>query len=257
LLNVMKQLDGGGELWLDDVEINGQCEDFSRDPCWEAFGNRRTYETRNVRPRFDFGFSSTQFAGGKSSGELGGLFFRGDCRYPERLAAYGDPLNLLTLEQPLRASGKVCLRRAVTDSTTLLGFYHSTHSLRVNPSQRFSTPVDFLGVAIEGPSSEGFYFYPVYRNHGDGAGHGAGVNPPRIYPDNRIHDWMIEYDPGSAGGDGTITVSLDDQAVRIALAPGDRAAGAQFDRFGLVTPWVDGNGQHVYVDDLNYTCNQD
>jgi hypothetical protein len=41
------------------------------------------------------------------------------------------------------------------------------------------------------------------------------------------------------------------------LAPGHKVVDAQFDRFGLVTPWIDGNGQHVYFDDLRYTCRQE
>ena len=257
LVNVLKQFDGGGTLWLDNVIVNGEREEFGGDPQWDALGNRRTYETRNVRPRFDFGFTPTRHAGGKAAGELGGLFFRGDCRYHDRLAAYGDRLGLLTLERPLRASGKVCLRRGVSDSTTLIGFYHSKHSLSVNPSQQFSTPKNFLGAAIEGPSREGFHFYAVYRNqHGDTSS-GMGVNPPRIHPDGAAHDWTLEYDPAAANGNGRITVSLDGKAVSVDLAPGAKAAGAELDRFGLVTPWIDGNGQHVFFDDLSYTCRQE
>jgi hypothetical protein len=112
-------------------------------------------------------------------------------------------------------------------------------------------------VAIEGPSSEGFYFYPVYRNHGDGESRGMGANPPRIYPDGKTHDWTLDYAPAAAGGHGRLTVALDGHAVSIDLPPGDKAAGAQFDRFGLVTPWVDGNGQQVYFDDLSYTGRQE
>jgi len=257
VVNVMKQFDGGGTLWLDDVTVNGEREEFGSDPKWDEFGNRRTYETRNVRPRFDFGFTPTHHAGGKAAGEMGGLFFRGDCRYADRLAAYGDRLDPSTLARPLRASGKVCLRRGVSDSTTLVGFYHSAHSLSVISSQQFSTPKDFLGAAIEGPSGEGFYLYPVYHNHGGGASRGMGANPPRIYPDGATHDWTIEYDPAAANGNGRITVSLDGKGVSVDLAPGDRASGAQFDRFGLVTPWIDGNGQHVYFDDLSYTSRQE
>jgi hypothetical protein len=257
VVNVMKQFDGAGTLWLDNVTINGERQEFDSDPNWDASGNRRAYETRIVRPRFDFGFTPTHYAGGRDAGELGGLFFRGDCRYDERLAAYGDRLNPLTLERPLRASGKVSLRRGVSDSTTLIGFYHSAHSLFVNPSQQFGTPKDFLGAAIEGPSGEGFYFYPVYRNHNDGASSGMGTNPPRIYPDGAGHDWTLEYDPAAADGNGRITVTLDGKVAGMNLAPGIKAAGARFDRFGLVTPWVDGNGQHAYFDDLSYTCRQE
>lgn len=257
ILNVMKQFDNAGTLWLDDITINGAREDFTVDPQWNESGNRRTYETLNVRPRFDFGYSPTQFATGKTAGELGGLFFRGDCRYAERLAAYGDRLAALTLDRPLHASGKVCLRRGVSDSTTLIGFYHSARSLWMNPSQQCATPKDFLGIAIEGPSGDGFYFYPVYRNHGDGTGNAVKAHPPHIYPDGSAHDWTLEYDPAAANGNGRITVTLDAQVVHMNLAPGDRDAGAQFDRFGLVTPWIDGNGQSVYFDDLAYTCLQD
>jgi len=257
VFNVMKQFDGGGRLWLDNVTVNGEREEFTIDPKWEASGNRRTYESRNVRPRFDFGFSPTQHAGGKAAGELGGLFFRGDCRYPERLAAYGDRLSPLTLEKPLRASGRVSLRRGVSDSTTLIGFYHSARSLEVNPSQQHGTPKNFLGAAVEGPSSEGFFFYPLYRNDGGGVSSGMGANPPRIYPDGKAHDWTLEYNPAAADGKGRITVTLDGHAVNKDLSPGDKAAGAHFDRFGLVTPWIDGNGQHVYFDDLSYTSRQE
>jgi hypothetical protein len=257
ILNVMKQFDTPGRLWLDDVTVNDERDEFDKDPRWDASGNRRTYETRIVRPRFDFGFSATHHAGGKSSGELGGLFFRGDCRYAERLAAYGDRLNPLTLNKPLRASGKVCMRRGVTDSTTLIGFYHSAHSLWVNPSQQFSTPQDFLGAAIEGPSREGFQFYPVYRNHGGGMSSGIAPNAAHIYPDGKTHDWTLEYDPTAAGGNGRMTITFDGQSASIDLAPGDKTTGAQFDRFGLVTPWIDGNGQHVYFDDLSYTARQE
>ena len=33
LLAVVKSADGGDEVWLDDVSVNGDADDFSRDPC--------------------------------------------------------------------------------------------------------------------------------------------------------------------------------------------------------------------------------
>jgi len=104
LLNVMKHADDGGEVWLGDVTVNGARQDFRRDPGWEGFQNRRTYVTADVRPRFDFGPSPTRYAGGEGKGELGGLVFRGDCRFPDRMAYYGDRLPTLSLDRPLRAS---------------------------------------------------------------------------------------------------------------------------------------------------------
>jgi hypothetical protein len=256
LLPVQKSADDGGEVWLDDVTIDGQTDDFANDPGWEGVGNRRTYQTADVRPWFDFGYSPTRHAGGRAAGELGGLVFRGDCRYPDKLAAYGDRLAPLTLEKPLRASGKVALRRAVSDSTILLGFYHSEDSLAVTPSQVSGWPKGFLGVAVEGPSREGFFFYPAYRLRDGEAEYADGPARPRILPDGTAHDWSLAYDPAAAGGRGRVVVTLGRQSVGLDLAPGHRAAGARFDRFGLVTTWVDGNGQRVYFDDLTYTCEQ-
>jgi hypothetical protein len=256
LLPVLKSADDGGEVWLDDVTVNGDKDDFSLDPGWEGVGNRRTYETADVRPRFDFGYSPTRYAGGRAEGELGGLVFRGDCREAGKLACYGDRLSPLTLDKPLRASGKVALRRGVSDSTTLLGFYHSKDSLEVNPSQTSGWPRCFLGVAVEGPSREGFFVYPAYRVGGDGEGSAGGADRPRIYPDGRSRDWSLEYDPEAADGRGRVVVALDGKSASVDLGPGCRKAGARFDRFGLVTTWIDGNGQRVYFDDLTYTCEQ-
>lgn len=256
LLNVMKSAAAGGEIWVDDIAVNGQREDLSKDPGWQGFQNRRTHATTNVRPRFDFGFSPTQFARGRQAGELGGLLFRGDCRYPDRMAYYADRLGELTLEKPLRASGKVCLRRGVTDSSVLIGFFHSKDSMTVNPSQASGTPKSFLGISTDGPSREGFYFAPIYRVNSDAQGY-ASSQPPRIYPDGKSHDWALEYSPDAAGGRGQIQVTLGQQSVKLVLGAGHKQLGARFDRFGLITTWIDGNGQTLYFDDLAYTCKQE
>ncbi|MCG8586797.1 MAG: hypothetical protein MI757_19000, partial [Pirellulales bacterium] len=163
IMPVLKQYDDGGEVWLDDVEINGQLQTFDADPNWEGRNNHRQYSTMNVRPRFDFGFSATNHAGGAKAGELGGLVFRGDCRKPGSRAYYGDRIGPLTLAEPLQAAGQVALRRGVTDSTSLLGFFHSQKSTALTDSQQTAWPMNFLGVAVEGPSSEGLLLYPAYR----------------------------------------------------------------------------------------------
>jgi hypothetical protein len=254
LLPVLKSADGGGEVWLDDVAVNGAADDFARDPKWEGVNNRREYVTADVRPRFDFGYSETQLAGGKGKGELGGLVFRGDCRFKAKLAAYGDRLEELTLEKSLRASGKVALRRAVSDSTTLIGFYHSEDSLEVNPGQGSGLPKGFLGMAIEGPSREGFLLYPAYRVRGDGQGSGAGDRRPHILPDGKSLEWHLNYEPTATSGE--LSLKVGDASMLLPLKPEHRKTGARFNRFGIVTTWVDGNGQRVYFDDLTYTCGQ-
>ncbi len=251
LLNVMKSADSGGTLWLDDVALDGATDRFDADPGWEGRGNLRTYMSDNVRPRFNFGFSPTRHAGGAAAGEMGGLVFRGDERYPDRMAFYGDRLEPLTLEKPLKASGKVSLRRGVTDSTVLLGFYHSTESMRASQAQASGIPENFLGIAVEGPSRDGFLFYPIYGSdrEGDG-GNAVAARPPTILPDGKPHDWMLEYSPS---GSGRITVTMDGKPVSLDLSPAHRKTGARFDRFGLVTTHIDGNGQEIWFDDLSYT----
>ncbi|MBI5383511.1 MAG: hypothetical protein HZA90_02360 [Verrucomicrobia bacterium] len=256
LLPVLKTWDDPGEVWLDDVTVNGKSFAFDQDPRWDQRNNRRTYETKDTRPRFDFGWSLTHLAGGKAAGELGGLIFRGDCREPHRLAAYGDRLARLTLNDPLHARGRLAMVRGISDSTASIGFYNAASSLRSNPAQNQGIPMDYLGVSIEGPSAEGFFFYPVYRVHGDQAkalGWDGG-RAPRLQPDRAVHDWELKYDPAGAGGRGQITVALDDQTCTLDLEPGAKETGASFDRFGICTPWIDGNSVTVFFDDLEYTC---
>ena len=257
LLTVIKSEDTGGELFVDDVTVNGVTETFDRDPEWEGKRNRITYTSILKRPRFDFGYSPTSVAGGKGKGELGGMIFRGDCRHAGSLAAYGDAVGPLSLERPLRASGKVAMTRGVTDSTTFFGFYGSSASLRRNESQSSSIPECVLGIYIEGPSRDGFCFYPVQRSLGPGGGKaGLDRSSPRIYPDGKSHDWTLAYDPAGAGGKGLITVTLDGAAATLELDAGARGSGAGFDRFGIVTCWIDGNSQDVYWDDVSYTLRQ-
>jgi hypothetical protein len=254
LLNVVKSPDSGGEVWLDDITVNGESESFDRDPRWDERQNRRTYETRNVRPRFDFGYSATRHAGGRGPGEMGGLIFRGDGRYTNLMAFYGDPLESLSLAKPLKASGKISLRRAVTDSDVPFGFFHARHSLDSGGSDRISTPPDFLGVIIGGPSREGFMFVPAYRLHNT-EGRSA-AHAPYLLPDGVPHDWTFEYKPPGAGTPGSLTVTLDGERASLPFPREHQAMGAHFNRFGLITTHTDGNGQHLYFDDLTYTRSQ-
>jgi hypothetical protein len=260
ILNVMKSADDPGQIWLDNVTINGEAHPFNSDPGWDQRNNRRTYTSTNVRPRFDFGYSpGSNFAGGQRGGEFGGHTFRGDSREEfggRRMAYYGARLNeTLSLNQPLHAEGKVAFHRGVSDSTTLIGFFHSVDSMRSNNSQNSATPENFVGAAIEGPSAEGFYFYPTYGVDQEGvrASGGRGTPmPPPIYPNGESRLWTLDYHPDGNGGTGSIIVALDGQAVTLNLDPAHKGIGAHFNRFGIITTHIDGSGQTVYFDDLTY-----
>ena len=260
LLNVMKSADDPGTIWLDDVTINGEAHPFDSDPAWDQRNNRTNYTSTNVRPRFNFGYSpGSNFAGGQR-GEIGGDTFRGDSRVEfngTRMAYYGARLTeTLSLNHPLHAEGKVAFRRGVSDSTTLIGFFHSTASMRSNNSQESATPENFVGAAIEGPSAEGFYLYPTYGLDQESvrASGGRGTpTPPYIYPDGVSRQWTLDYSPEGNGGTGSITVTLGGQAVTLNLDAGHKQIGAWFNRFGMITTHIDGSGQTVYFDDLTYT----
>src|SRR6185436_19144416 len=161
----------------------------------------------------------------------------------------------LSLNHPLHAEGKVGFHRGVSDSTTLIGFFHSTDSMRSNDSQDSATPENFVGAAIEGPSAEGFYLYPTYGVDQEGvraSGNRGTPTPPFIYPDGQSRNWALDYQPGGNGGTGSITVTLGGQAVTLNLDAGHKQIGAQFNRFGMITTHIDGSGQTVYFDDLSY-----
>lgn len=255
-LNVVKHADGGGSVFISELTVNGRPVDLSADPKWDESGNHASYLSPDTRPRFNVGYHNTQYAGGKAPGEIGGLWFRGDCRYPHTLGYYGAKTVLLTTAKPLRASGKLAFRRGISDSTALFGFFHSSHSVHVNESQKHGLPADFIGFAIDGPSREGFFISPVYRMHGESQG-GGRENLPYIYPDGTPHDWSLVFEPDPATGGAALTLTFDDKPPVIVNIPADHVAeGAEFDRLGFVSSWIDGNGQVVYLDDLTYTVNQ-
>jgi hypothetical protein len=88
---------------------------------------------------------------------------------------------------------------------------------------------------------------PAHRTR-DGRAHAGYDGSPRVLPEGRPHDWSLAYEPGDAGGQ--IAVTLDDQRVVLELRANDRRESVRFNRFGIVSTWVDGNPQEVDLDDL-------
>jgi hypothetical protein len=115
-------------------------------------------------------------------------------------------------------------------------------------------------VAVEGPSDEGFYVHPYYGtsqpDQPPETYRHQGLKAPHIYPDGKSHDWSLEYLPADADGKARIIVTVDGQVVSMVLPAKDKAIGAHFNRFGMITTHVDGNGQQVFFDDLTYTIHQ-
>src|SRR2546423_15450524 len=106
-------------------------------------------------------------------------------------------------------------------------------------------------------SPQGVCSYPRYHLPGPGGPH---ANPtaqsPHNHPAPAPHDWNLKYNPAGADGRCRILVTLDGRSSQLDLKEGEKAAGAEFDHFGIITTWIDGNGQNVYFDDLTYTLRQ-
>jgi hypothetical protein len=250
---VVKSAVNGGKLWVGALKVNGAKPDLRNSALWDAQGSHETYTTDEVRPHGNFGYSATSYAGGTHPGEIGGLIFRGDCRNTETMAAYGDRLEKLDLSMPLHASGKIVMRQGVTDSAVLIGFYHSKDSLRTSNDQSSLLPACFLGLVVEGPSREGFLLRPMLNTRKCDATENLLRESPHIYPDGVVHVFDLKYDPAGAGGRGVITLKVDNHTVTSELDAGMKGSGTRFNRLGFVTTWIDGNGQRVFVDDLQYT----
>jgi len=66
----------------------------TRDPRWDASGNRATYQAKDAPGAHDFGFSPTHYAGG-AVGEVGGTFWRSG-----KYGYHADRVGRLSLDDP-------------------------------------------------------------------------------------------------------------------------------------------------------------
>jgi hypothetical protein len=85
--------------------------------------------------------------------------------------------------------------------------------------------------------------------------YGRGPDLPRILPDSSSSPWSLKFAPPINGRPGRLTATLagEEGTIEIEKIPPN---SNHFDRFGIVTTWIDGNSQHVYFDDLTYTVRQ-
>jgi hypothetical protein len=149
------------------------------------------------------------------------------------------------LNDRLTASGKITADDFSVDAGVMLGWFNS--------NEQDWPPSNFVGVYMDSLSDTGRFFTPMYGTATGSAG-SAGAPFLLLPPDGQSRQWSIDYDPNGAGGLGTIKVGLNGQFRTITLAPGQKAQGATFNRFGLFN-MQDNNGKHsvIYLDDIRYT----
>ncbi|MCA9094414.1 MAG: hypothetical protein KDA68_13070, partial [Planctomycetaceae bacterium] len=219
-------------------------ESFSSDPHWEEFRNRLLPEELPTVKQ-DFGYRTSNHAGGSSSGEIGGRV-----QLSTTPAAYFLPLDSLTLESPFSASGRFSVRNCEGGSGVMIGWSHDS-------SRGWRTP-NSLAFRIDGNGGKYWVFYEYGTAHGmtDGAGcfEGDRYQTTKTLPflaDGTPHCWQLAYDPHAANGNGAMSLQIDDHLYpSVALAPEHRRDGMLLNRFGIWNVEIAGSHTEVYLDDL-------
>jgi hypothetical protein len=228
--------------YFDDLIINGQAQDFTKDPQWEGIGNRERFSDEVQYGHNDFGFSPSNHAGGKP-GELGGRFFSCNPDEHEFKAYYGDRIGRLTLNHRLSARGKLIAREFCIDSSFALGWF--------NANKQGWPLENFVGVYFDSLSSAGRIVTPLY---GTSQGSKRENAPYLIFLPGKQYEWTLDFDPAGAEGRGAITFTLSGKSVNLPLREGDKAINAVLDRFGTFNmQWANSKWCEIYLDDLTYT----
>ena len=233
---------GTATLYFDDLEYNGQKEDFSRDPGWAAQGNETTYAAGEQGGVHNFGWQASHLAGG-SPGEVGGLIWRSPYAY------YASKTGPLDLRHKLEASGKVVLEVGAPDSGMMIGWFNST--TRTTHDKDPLKDRDFIGISIGGPTRVGHYFLPFCHT---AAGGRATLKKGPVMKQGQAYPWSFRYDPEANNGRGELSATLGAETVTLDLRAGRRPDDAAFDRFGLFTVGTGGGQVKVHFDDLSYTA---
>ncbi len=241
IMNMMKA-GGSTTIYFDDLRFDGHSEDFSKDPKWYEWGNRASYQARDVGGAHNFGYSQTRNAGGEP-GEIGGVFWRTD-----DWGYYADKVGKLTFDNRLQARGKVILAAGAPDADMCFGWFHGD-TKQASPNKAGT----FLGIKVGGPTRVGHFFLPAYTVNEQVRGlpdHGPILRPARVY------DWSIDYDPAANDGLGAITATLGNESTTLTLKPGQKkkAKDAVLDHFGMFATGPGGQIVKLYLDNLEYTA---
>jgi hypothetical protein len=217
-------------------------QDFTSDPRWDSHRSRLLpSEPRATRQ--DFGHRSTSRAGGKEPGEIGGWVQRSITP-----AYYAKVIPEKSLNDKLTVTGRFAVHEDNSNTGTLLGWFNAD-------SRGWRTP-NSLAMRIDGNGGKYWVFFEYgtrNRRTGGGATFEGRYQTTRTKPlqgDGTSHRWSLTYDPKGNNGDGELVFTLDGVEYKQPLAPGHRADGATFNRFGLWNQQTSGDAMDVYLDDL-------
>ena len=215
---------------------------FDTEPAWEGFRNRLLVGEKKIT-RQSFGYRSTNHARGSEPGEVGGVIQRSTTR-----ARYAKPIPERTMNDKLSASGRFAVTNAGGSSGMLFGWFHED-------SRGWRTP-NSLAIRLDGNGGKYWVLFEYgtrnWRSGGAGTFEGRyqTTKTKPFLGDGTPHDWTLTYDPAANGGDGEVVLTLDGARHVLPVAPGHKADGAMFNRFGLWTQETPGKPMEVYFDDL-------
>jgi len=220
-------------------------EHFDREPPnWEGVNNRnKFFEPRTVEQ--NFGYSATTSHAGGQAGEIGGRV-----NPAGEPAFYGYRLpKPLNLDSPMMAEGRMFVPKG--SGHCLLGFFNT------NTLNEWRTPNTLAArINSRGDSFHCHLEYCTSRWRASAGVIGEIVQGQRIspvdLPSGKTYRWKMIYDPNGAGGNGMLTLTLDDKTARCVIEPGQRRGeGLTVTHFGLlpVLKTWDGPGE-IWLDDL-------
>jgi hypothetical protein len=217
---------------------------FDFDPGWESYRNRLLPDPP-PRVRQDFGLRSTNFAKGKSPGEVGGWIQRSITP-----AYFAKPISDKTLHDKLTASGTFAVTHAEGGSGMLFGWFN-------DKSRGWRTP-NSLAFRIDGNGGKYWVFFEYgtrnWLTGGGGCFEGERYQTTKTKPfaaDGTVHRWSLSYDPNGSDNRGEVVFVLDGSEYRRPLEPGHKVDGADFNRFGMFNQQITGDGLEVYFGDVS------
>ncbi len=217
-------------------------ERFDQDPKWES---HRSHLIPDPAPmvRQNFGWRNTNHAKGEQRGEIGGWIQRSITP-----AFYAKKIEPKTFEDKMSASGKFAVTKNEGNSGSLFGWFNES-------SKGWRTP-NSLVMRIDGNGPNYWLLIEYGTRHWltaaqglfDGAYQTTKTKP--FAADGTVHEWTMNYDPAGNDNNGLFTFTLDGNEYLLPLAPGHKADGAEFNRFGMLNNMITGQGMEVYFDDV-------
>jgi len=239
---------GSLKFHISDLVVNNKKIDLSQDPHWQGLNNRQTFIEQDFHSRHNYGYTQTNWAG-ETPGEIGGRFWGSEVTDPLH-SYYADDIGKLTLDDPIKFSGKINFSEGAVDGRMLIGYFNKKEKLAdIEGEYKGNPPHQYLGLEVMDKTREGYNFTAVCSPQQDISFEKRG---PIYIPDRISREFSFDYNPDE-GEAGRITVTLGEESFTADLTKEQREIGSTFDRFGLLNPRKGGKYVDIYIDDLSYS----